>query len=210
MWTFSSWTPNEFLERLVLPIKLLMKKTLRSSTVCLSELQLLLYETELVRCGSRAALTSKMEPFLIIVNGFQPLIIITKHSSLDVAAALDPPLLVLNWRPLGFVYDNHFEQILTPDHLLFVLKLITCNSSIQYNAEINSVLLKHVHHINMFFFRSRWRNEYATSLREYDKKYKRTSYVKPLINEWYSSTISKKTAPKQMDAWMSSRTYKWR
>ena len=42
--------------------------------------------------GSRAAATSKMEGFVIIVNGFQPLTIITKHSILDVAAALDPPL----------------------------------------------------------------------------------------------------------------------
>ena len=30
---------------------------------------------------------------MIIFNGFQPLTIITKHSILDVAAALDPPLL---------------------------------------------------------------------------------------------------------------------
>ena len=29
---------------------------------------------------------------MIIVNGFQPLTIITKHSILDVTAALDPPL----------------------------------------------------------------------------------------------------------------------
>ena len=28
----------------------------------------------------------------MIVDGFQPLTIITKHSILDVAAALDPPL----------------------------------------------------------------------------------------------------------------------
>ena len=42
--------------------------------------------------GSRAAATSKMEHFVIIVNGWTPLTIITKHSSLDVAAALDPPL----------------------------------------------------------------------------------------------------------------------
>ena len=50
----------------------------------------------LVRGGSRAAATSKMEMecFLIIVNGFQPLTIITKHSILDVAASLDPPVLV--------------------------------------------------------------------------------------------------------------------
>ena len=49
----------------------------------------------LFRGGSRAAATSKMECFVIIVNGFQPLTIIIKHSILDVAAALDPPLLIV-------------------------------------------------------------------------------------------------------------------
>ena len=44
------------------------------------------------RGGSRAAATSQMECFVIIVNGFQPLIINTKRSILDVAAVLDPPL----------------------------------------------------------------------------------------------------------------------
>ena len=48
--------------------------------------------------GSRAAATSKIEGFMIIVNGFQPLTIITKHSILDVAAALDPPHVVLKIR----------------------------------------------------------------------------------------------------------------
>ena len=43
----------------------------------------------ILRDESRAAATSKMERFVIIVNGFQPLTIITKHSILDVAAALD-------------------------------------------------------------------------------------------------------------------------
>ena len=42
--------------------------------------------------GSRAA-TSKMECFVLIVNGWKPLAIITKHSILDVAAALDPFLI---------------------------------------------------------------------------------------------------------------------
>ena len=37
------------------------------------------------RDGSRAAATSKMERFVIMVNGFQLLNIITKHSILDVA-----------------------------------------------------------------------------------------------------------------------------
>ena len=57
------------------------------------------------RGGSRAVATSKMERFVIIVNGFQPLTIITKRfqpltiitkrSILDVAAALDPPLVLV-------------------------------------------------------------------------------------------------------------------
>ena len=44
------------------------------------------------RGGSRTAATSKMECFLIIVDGWKPLTIITKHPILDVAAVLDPPL----------------------------------------------------------------------------------------------------------------------
>ena len=44
------------------------------------------------RGRSRAAATSKRECFVIIVNGCKPLTIITKHSILNVAAALDPPL----------------------------------------------------------------------------------------------------------------------
>ena len=38
--------------------------------------------------------TSKMERFVIIVNGWKALTIITKHSILDVAAVLDPSLLL--------------------------------------------------------------------------------------------------------------------
>ena len=45
------------------------------------------------RGGSRTAATSKMERFVIIVNGLKPLTIITKRSILDVAAVLDPPLV---------------------------------------------------------------------------------------------------------------------
>ena len=47
------------------------------------------------RDGSRTAATSKMEPFVIIVNGFHPLTIITKRSIFDVAAVLDPPLILI-------------------------------------------------------------------------------------------------------------------
>ena len=44
------------------------------------------------RGGFRATATSKMECFMIIVNGWKTLTIITKRSILDVAAALHPSL----------------------------------------------------------------------------------------------------------------------
>ena len=46
----------------------------------------------LLRGGSRTAVTSKMELFVITVNGFQQLTIITKCSILDATAVLDPLL----------------------------------------------------------------------------------------------------------------------
>ena len=49
----------------------------------------------LLRGGSRTAAASKMELFVIIVNSWKPLTIITKRSVLDIAAVLDPPLLLL-------------------------------------------------------------------------------------------------------------------
>ena len=47
----------------------------------------------LTRGGTRTAAASKMEHFLITVNGWKPLTIIIKSSILDVAAVLDPLLL---------------------------------------------------------------------------------------------------------------------
>ena len=49
----------------------------------------------MIRGGSRVAATSKMECFVIIVNDLQPLTIITKHSILVLAAAVDPSLVIL-------------------------------------------------------------------------------------------------------------------
>ena len=60
-----------------------------------------------IRGGSRTAATSKMECFVIIVNGFQPLTIITKRSILDVAAVLDSPLFIEK-RPCYYVLINFF------------------------------------------------------------------------------------------------------
>ena len=45
------------------------------------------------RGGCRTAVTYKVELFVMIVNGFQPLSTITKSSTLDVAAVLDLSLI---------------------------------------------------------------------------------------------------------------------
>ena len=58
----------------------------------------------IVRGGSRAAATSKMERFVITVNGWRSLTIITKSSILDVAAVLDPSLMVLKGLPEEYTY----------------------------------------------------------------------------------------------------------
>ena len=49
----------------------------------------------MVKGRSRTAATSKMERFVIIVNGWKPLTFITKRSILDVAEVLDPLLMVV-------------------------------------------------------------------------------------------------------------------
>ena len=57
-----------------------------------------------IRGGSKTAARSKIERFAIIVNGFQPLTIITKYSILDVAVvALDPPLRIVKKISLEYI-----------------------------------------------------------------------------------------------------------
>ena len=62
------------------------------------------------RSESRTAATSKMEDFVIIVNGFEPLTIIIKSSILDVAAILDPPLSTIRFRRVPFTQINSTEE----------------------------------------------------------------------------------------------------
>ena len=72
-----------------------------------------------IRGGSRAAATSMMKCFVIIVNGFQLLTIITKCSILDNAAGLDPP-----WQSKeNQVLDCQFEN--RNSYAMFAIK--TCD-----------------------------------------------------------------------------------
>ena len=76
-----------------------------------------------IRGGSRTAATSKMKRFMIIVNGFKPLTIITKHSILDVATVLDPPLNIFRNALLKFIRpaERKIFNICDP----FAIKMLT-------------------------------------------------------------------------------------
>ena len=60
-----------------------------SSFTCVIEI------TNITRGGSRTAAASKVELFVIIVNDWKPLTIITKSSTFDAPAVLDPPLITV-------------------------------------------------------------------------------------------------------------------
>ena len=82
-------------------------------------------ELAYIRGGSRTAATSKMDLFMILVNGFQPLTIITKCSILYVAAVLDPPLyifIVKNKSSSAELCSNCFVQLtcVTKDVCVFI------------------------------------------------------------------------------------------
>ena len=67
----------------ILPIQVLFSGNYERNTYFMGII------TNGIRGGSRAVATSKMERFVIIVDGFQPLTIIAKRSILDAAAVLD-------------------------------------------------------------------------------------------------------------------------
>ena len=60
---------------------------------------------------------SKMEHFVIIVNGWKPLTIITKSSILDAAAVLDPPMQKTKLH--FWLLIQHFHQI-----ILYIFEII--------------------------------------------------------------------------------------
>ena len=72
----------------------------------------------MTRGGSRTAAASKVELFVIIVNGWKPLTIITKSSTLDAAAVLDPPLVTSNINTTYQIRSNEEKIINKTDMIL--------------------------------------------------------------------------------------------
>ena len=96
------------------------------------------FRSVVTKGGSRTAATSKVELFVVIVNGFQPLIIITKRSTLDVAAVLDPSLVTsrLSWKyfaSLKTVVWKLFSHLSNANYFMF-LTLCYVNKSFSFRV----------------------------------------------------------------------------
>ena len=86
------------------------------------------------RGGSRAATTSKMERFVIIVK---PLTITTKHSILDVAAALDPSLShVSQAMKFASSYSTSDEAMAT--HAMIITKEVMSYPKWKFETDLNN------------------------------------------------------------------------
>ena len=81
-----------------------------------------------IRGRSRPAATSKTERFVIIVNGFQLLTIITNCSILDVAAALDPPLSIKQSLSSKGITERAIELISNAGRTVFQAKYESAGS----------------------------------------------------------------------------------
>ena len=93
---------------------------------------------------------------------------------------------VLNNRPLTYVYDNEFGDVLTPNKLIFGRNID--NEVTKRNPNLENVqtdLFNHKKRVqsNLRHFWSKWRHEYLTELREHNKVEKRTNSIIPNVGD---------------------------
>ena len=94
------------------------------------------------RGGSRTAVTSKPERFVIIVNGCKPLTIITMHSVLDVAAVLDPPLTLGSNFAGAVKMKDQWHQVSVKHHHLSVWDIQDQSTVLAIKISLNYSLVK--------------------------------------------------------------------
>ena len=91
--------------------------------------------------------------------------------------------LILNSRPLHTLFDDEFEDVLTPNHLLYGRKL---NISNERDHIVNvSNTSKRFIYLNSVIehFWDRWRFDYLLSLREFHRPMKSNSNTQPNVDD---------------------------
>ena len=122
----------------------------------------------------------------------------------ELQTVLSQVELILNSRPLGVLFDDVLEQILTPNHLLFGRKLNLVNSSSTHPVkEIDiSPHYKYVECLLEHFW-ERWRTKYIPSLREFQKAYHKTNNIIPQVGGTQYVNIFEDKQPRQK--WLLGR-----
>ena len=80
---------------------------------------------------------------------------------------------VVNCRPLCYLYSDDIEQVLTPSHLITGKRLISVDrvlpdENFQENENNLNSRLKHLRTL-IGHYEKRWKREYLTELREYQR-----------------------------------------
>ena len=81
--------------------------------------------------------------------------------------------VVINNRPLTFVYDQPSDEPLTPNHLVFGRKLNLNGTLDDIPVETDVVVRNNHIEVVLEHFKRRWKNEYLIELREFHKAKKR-------------------------------------
>ena len=107
-----------------------------------------------IRGGSRTAATSKMEHFVIILNGWEPLTIVTKTPSL-MLQHLYPPLLILpirqktNSQPLRPTRENTYNFCTKCPAKIYLSKVSNRNTRKRYEL-CSKLTMKTPEHFTSF------------------------------------------------------------
>ena len=94
----------------------------------------------------------------------------TRTTYIELQTLVQEIELILNNRPMDVDYDDDQEDILSPNHFIFGRQLPTTNLSTQNSdSDLNLSKRKKMLQTILNHFWSRWRREYVTSLRQFQK-----------------------------------------
>ena len=106
--------------------------------------------------------------------------------------------LTINSRPLVSIYDDSLEEAITPNHLLFGRKMDIHNTTSDSENMLEVNPTKRFRYIQtvIYHFWKRWRTEYLTSLREYQRAQNSRNILRtPEVNDIVS--IKDEKLPRQ-------------
>lgn len=90
---------------------------------------------------------------------------------MNILTLLSQIQVVINNRPLTFMYDEPGEEVLTPNHLLFGRKINLESHELPLNFDVNNDMKSQYNQLETILnhFWKRWHQEYLIELREHQR-----------------------------------------